>query len=72
MGATDKARNKVQKLRGAVKQTVGRVTGDRSLEDQGTADRFKSDIKDAGEKVKDAFRGTGNGNRGRGRGRRRT
>lgn len=69
MSATDKARNKVQKLRGTVKETVGRVTGDRNLKDQGTADRFKSDLKDAGEKVKDAVRGTGDG---RGRRRRRT
>ena len=59
MGATDKARNKMQKLRGKAKETIGRATGDRSLEDQGTGDRVKSDLKDAGEKVKDALRGRG-------------
>jgi uncharacterized protein YjbJ (UPF0337 family) len=66
MSATDKARNKMQKLRGKAKETIGRATGDRSLEDQGTGDRVKSDLKDAGEKVKDAL-----GGRDRGRGRRR-
>jgi uncharacterized protein YjbJ (UPF0337 family) len=59
MGATDKARNKMQKLRGKAKETIGRATGDRSLKDQGTGDRVKSDLKDAGEKVKDALRGRG-------------
>ena len=59
MGATDKARNKMQKLRGKAKETIGRATGDRSLEDQGSGDRVKSDLKDAGEKVKDALRGRG-------------
>jgi uncharacterized protein YjbJ (UPF0337 family) len=59
MSATDKARNKMQKLRGKAKETIGRVTGDHSLEDQGTGDRIKSDLKDAGEKVKDALRGRG-------------
>lgn len=67
MSATDKARNKVQNLRGKLKETLGRATGDRSLENQGTGDQFKSDVKDAGEKVKDALGGRG---RGRGRGRR--
>lgn len=57
MSATDKARNKVDKLKGQAKEAVGRVTGDRDLEDQGVSDQFTSDLKDAGEKVKDAFRG---------------
>ncbi len=65
MSATDKARNKVEKLRGQAKEALGRATGDANLEDQGVADQAKSDLKDAGEKVKDALRG-------RGRGRRRT
>jgi uncharacterized protein YjbJ (UPF0337 family) len=63
MSATDKARNKVQKLRGKAKETIGRATGDPNLEDQGAAERVKSDLKDAGEKVKDALRGRGGGRR---------
>ncbi len=64
MSATDKAKNKVQKLTGRAKEALGRATGDANLEDRGVADQAKSDLKDAGEKVKDALRG--------GRGRRRT
>jgi uncharacterized protein YjbJ (UPF0337 family) len=67
MGASDKAKNKVQRARGKAKETIGRVTGDPKLRRQGTGDRVKSNLKDASEKVKDAFRGSGRGN-GRRRG----
>jgi uncharacterized protein YjbJ (UPF0337 family) len=71
MSAIDKARNKVEKLRGQAKETIGRATGDRNLENQGLGEQVKSDLKGAGEKIKDAFRGRGSGRgRGRGRGRR--
>jgi uncharacterized protein YjbJ (UPF0337 family) len=56
MSATDKAKNTVQDVTGKGKETVGRVTGDRSTENEGRADQAKSDMKDAGEKVKDAFK----------------
>jgi len=35
---------------------MGRVTGDHETEDEGRADQSKSDLKNAGEKVKDAFK----------------
>ncbi|MCV7260874.1 CsbD family protein [Mycobacterium shimoidei] len=57
MSAIDKARNKLQKLGGRAKETMGRARGDRRLENRGVGEQFKSDLKDAGEKVKDAFRG---------------
>jgi uncharacterized protein YjbJ (UPF0337 family) len=57
MGAGDKARNKTQKLIGKTKQELGRVTGDRGLEDEGTVDRIRAKAKEAGEKVKDTVRG---------------
>jgi uncharacterized protein YjbJ (UPF0337 family) len=57
MGAIDKAKNKLNKLKGQAKEGVGRATGDRDLQDRGVGDQFTSDLKDAGEKVKDAFRG---------------
>jgi len=63
MSATDKLRNKLQKLGGRAKETIGRATGDHNLQNRGAGEQFKSDIKDAGEKVKDAFRGHG-GRRG--------
>jgi len=59
MSGSDKARNKVQRLKGAVKEVVGRATGDVPLERQGRQDQRESHLKDAGEKVKDAFRPTG-------------
>lgn len=59
MSATNKLRNKLQKLCGRAKETIGRATGERNLENRGVRDQFKSDLKGAGEKVKDAFRGRG-------------
>ena len=38
------------------KDTVGKVTGDKSTENEGKGDQAKSNLKDAGEKVKDAFK----------------
>jgi uncharacterized protein YjbJ (UPF0337 family) len=54
MSATDKAKNKVQDAGGRAKETVGRISGDRSKETEGRRDQAKSHLKDAGEKVKDA------------------
>jgi uncharacterized protein YjbJ (UPF0337 family) len=56
MGADDKIENKAEELRGKVKEGVGEATDDEELEAQGRADQAKADIKQAGEKVKDAFR----------------
>ena len=56
MGDDDKAQNKVQDLRGKVKETVGDATNDEALADQGRRDQASSDIKQAGEKIKDAFK----------------
>jgi uncharacterized protein YjbJ (UPF0337 family) len=56
MSATDKAKNKIEDLGGKAKETVGKATGDRSTENEGRGDQAKSSLKDAGEKVKDAFK----------------
>ena len=55
--ARNKTRNTAQKLKGQVKEAAGRVTGDRRLEAEGRADKTRANLKQAGEKVKDAFRG---------------
>jgi uncharacterized protein YjbJ (UPF0337 family) len=55
--ARNKTRNAAQKVKGQVKEAAGRATGDRRLEAEGRADKTRADIKQAGEKVKDAFRG---------------
>lgn len=54
MGTQDKASNKVQDLKGKAKETVGKVTGDEDLENEGNADQAKAAVKDVGENVKDA------------------
>jgi uncharacterized protein YjbJ (UPF0337 family) len=56
MSATDKAKNKIEDVGGKAKEGVGRVTGDRSQEEEGKRDQAKSDLKNAGENVKDAFK----------------
>jgi uncharacterized protein YjbJ (UPF0337 family) len=59
MRVADKFKNKAQKLRGRIKRNTGKVTGNRSLQAEGAADEVKSNLKQAGEKIKDAFRRRG-------------
>jgi uncharacterized protein YjbJ (UPF0337 family) len=56
MSATDKAKNAIEDVEGKAKEGVGRVTGDRDTENEGRKDQAKSDMKNAGENVKDAFK----------------
>ncbi len=56
MSAVDKIKNAVQGMTGKAKEGVGNATDDKSMANDGRADQSKSDIKDAGEKVKDAFK----------------
>ncbi len=56
MGAGDKISNKIDDLGGKSKEGVGKATGDKSTENEGKLDQAKSSLKDAGEKVKDAFK----------------
>ncbi len=56
MSALDKAKNAVEDVTGKAKETLGKATGDKSTENEGKGDQAKSDLKGAGEKVKDAFK----------------
>ena len=56
MGETDKANNKIDSAVGQAKEKVGGAVGNESLENEGKKDQTKSDLKQAGEKVKDAFK----------------
>ena len=56
MSAEDKAKNAAQKAAGEVKEGAGKMTGDQSLEAEGRGDQAKGDLKQAGEKVKDAVK----------------
>jgi uncharacterized protein YjbJ (UPF0337 family) len=59
MALTDKARNKTQKVKGKAKEVVGRAMNDPGLATQGKDDQRTADLKDAGEKIKDALRPKG-------------
>jgi uncharacterized protein YjbJ (UPF0337 family) len=56
MGLDDKVRNEAEELGGKAKEGVGRATDDERLEAEGKGDQAKANLKQAGEKVKDAFR----------------
>ncbi|MFG1792142.1 CsbD family protein [Nocardia sp. NPDC049149] len=56
MSTADKAKNKAEELAGQAKEKFGKATDDQDLKNEGKADQVKSNLKDAGEKVKDAFR----------------
>lgn len=56
MGTHDKASNKIDDVAGKAKEAVGKATGDDDTRAEGKLDQAKSSLKDAGEKVKDAFK----------------
>ena len=56
MSGVDKAKNKLEELGGKAKEAIGKVTGDKSTENEGKGDQVESNLKDAGEKIKDAFK----------------
>jgi uncharacterized protein YjbJ (UPF0337 family) len=55
MSGVDKAKNAVEDMGGKAKEAIGKVSGDHDTEAEGKADQSKADLKNAGEKVKDAF-----------------
>lgn len=56
MGMDDKLRNMAQDAEGKAKEAVGKLTDDEKTEAEGKADQATADLKQAGEKVKDAFK----------------
>lgn len=57
MSLVDKAKNKGQEIRGKGKEAVGDASGDDELKAKGKADQASGNLKQAGEKVKDAVKG---------------
>ena len=55
MGWFDKLKNKEDEAKGAAKEHLGQATDDEQMEREGQTDQSVSNIKQAGEKVKDAF-----------------
>ncbi len=56
MSGMDKIKNKAEELGGQAKEQTGRATGDQQLEAEGKGDQATSNLKQAGEKVKDVFK----------------
>ncbi|MFJ5957733.1 CsbD family protein [Paenarthrobacter sp. NPDC092416] len=54
MGLDDKIKNAAEEAGGKIKEKTGEATGDRDLQAEGAADQAKANVKQAGEKVKDA------------------
>lgn len=55
VGMGDKMDNKGDELKGQAKETAGKATDDDKLEAEGKGDQMGANIKQAGEKIKDAF-----------------
>jgi uncharacterized protein YjbJ (UPF0337 family) len=56
MTIAKKVAHKAEAVKGGAKKHVGRATGDRSLEAEGRGDQIKGNTKQAGAKIKDAFK----------------
>jgi uncharacterized protein YjbJ (UPF0337 family) len=56
MATTDKAKNTAQQAKGKLKETAGKVSGNKKLRAEGKADQVKGNVKQAGEKLKDALK----------------
>jgi len=57
MGLDDKIGNKAEELKGQGKEATGKATDDEQLEAEGKSDQAGANLKQAGEKVKDVFKG---------------
>jgi uncharacterized protein YjbJ (UPF0337 family) len=56
VSATDKAKDKVDAAKGKIKKDTGEAIDDPYLEGEGKAEEVEGNLKQAGEKVKDAFK----------------
>lgn len=56
MSMDDKLKNAAEEAKGKAKEKAGDATDDRDLQAEGETDQTKADVKQAGEKVKDAFK----------------
>lgn len=56
MSSVNKVKNKAQEAKGHVKDAAGKATNDRTLQAKGKSNEAAGNLKQAGEKVKDAFK----------------
>lgn len=55
MSATDKIKDKAEETEGRIKEGTGKALDDPYMEGEGKAEKASGNLKQAGEKVKDAF-----------------
>lgn len=55
MGAIDELKNKGEELKGKAQQAAGGALGDRELQAEGLKQEKTGELKQAGEKLKDAL-----------------
>jgi uncharacterized protein YjbJ (UPF0337 family) len=55
MGAMDKLKNTAESAQGDAKEKLGDATDNEQWQAEGKADKASGNLKQAGEKVKDAF-----------------
>ena len=48
--------NKFEEIKGSVKEGLGKITGDKSLEVEGVAEQVVSKVKEASDSVKDKLK----------------
>jgi uncharacterized protein YjbJ (UPF0337 family) len=56
MSKKKKAKNATQVVKGKVEEAAGRVSGNEKLEAEGQDDQMMGNLKQAGEKLKDAVK----------------
>lgn len=57
MSMSDKFENKADELAGKAKEVTGKATDDEQLEAEGRTEQMGANLKQAGEKIKDVFKG---------------
>lgn len=56
MGWKDKMKNKADEAKGAAKEHIGKATDNEQMENEGKTEKGVSNLKQTGEKIKDAFK----------------
>jgi len=56
MSDSDKTQARTEQVTGKIKESVGRAAGDKDLEAEGRGEQAKADVRQAGEKIKDAVK----------------
>ena len=56
MGIDDKIEHAGEQAAGKAKEAAGKATDDEELRAEGKTDQSKADLKQAGDKIKDAFK----------------